>query len=127
VTLWRWPVLLMALVLTGCGTGSAERAAARAADRFESAVASHDLAGACALLSDDVLESFDEPCQDGLQQARLAPATGPSSTEVFGQNGLVRWSHEAVFVSRFPDGWKVVAAGCTRRPDRPYDCSVSGG
>jgi len=27
----------------------------------------------------------------------------------------------------FPGGWRVVAAGCQSRGERPYDCVVDGG
>jgi hypothetical protein len=32
-----------------------------------------------------------------------------------------------VFLAAFPGGWRVVAAGCTPRGDRPYDCTLQGG
>ena len=34
---------------------------------------------------------------------------------------------DTVFLATFPGGWRVVAAGCTPRGDRPYDCTVAGG
>jgi hypothetical protein len=34
---------------------------------------------------------------------------------------------DTVFLSRFPTGWKVTAAGCVPRPGRPYQCAVKGG
>ncbi|UYQ65090.1 hypothetical protein [Streptomyces peucetius] len=34
---------------------------------------------------------------------------------------------DTLFLSRFPDGWKVMAAGCTPQQDRPYQCEIKGG
>ncbi|GHE27624.1 DUF6766 family protein [Streptomyces hydrogenans] len=35
---------------------------------------------------------------------------------------MVRLRGDALFLSQFDAGWKVVAAGCTPRPDMPFDC-----
>jgi hypothetical protein len=40
---------------------------------------------------------------------------------------MVRLSGQAVFLAMFPGGWRVVAAGCQSRGERPYDCVVDGG
>ena len=41
---------------------------------------------------------------------------------------LMAWGlYGALFLSQFPDGWKVVAAGCIPQPGRPYQCTVEGG
>ena len=34
---------------------------------------------------------------------------------------------DAVFVARFPVGWRVVAVGCTRIRGKPYQCEVEAG
>ena len=39
-----------------------------------------------------------------------------------GNSGL----EEGLFLAQFTVGWRVTAAGCTSRPDQPYDCDVEG-
>ena len=36
------------------------------------------------------------------------------------------WTGDTVFLLRFPDGWRVSAAGCTPQGEAPYDCEVQG-
>ncbi|MFB7172425.1 hypothetical protein ACFCYM_16585 [Streptomyces sp. NPDC056254] len=49
------------------------------------------------------------------------------TTEVYGRMALVRAEGDALFLSLFTGGWRVVAAGCTPRGDAPYRCLVKGG
>ncbi len=44
----------------------------------------------------------------------------------FGTMAQVRWGDEAVFLTRLPGGWRVLATGCAPRGDAPYDCAVKG-
>jgi hypothetical protein len=46
---------------------------------------------------------------------------------VYGQWAQVRIGGDTVFLAVFPGSWRVVAAGCQSRGDRPYDCQVQGG
>jgi hypothetical protein len=50
-----------------------------------------------------------------------------TGTAVYGQWAQVRFSGDTVFLAVFPDGWRVVAAGCEARQDRPYHCRIQGG
>ncbi|MEU5576193.1 hypothetical protein ABZ791_03245 [Streptomyces huasconensis] len=34
---------------------------------------------------------------------------------------------DTLFLSSFPGGWKAIAAGCTPRPEKPYQCRIKGG
>lgn len=120
-------VPLVVLLFAGCGASPATGGVTRVAADFQRDVAAGDLAPACALLSAEVRSSFDGGCPAALKQAKVPGVTGAPTTSVYGKNGLVRWRGEAVFVSRFPEGWRVVAAGCTAQHDKPYQCSVSGG
>jgi hypothetical protein len=119
-------LLLAVVVVTGCGGGQAADDAQQLANRFEQAVQSKDFGQACDLLSPEVQQSLDD-CAKELEEAELPEVTGVPNAAVYGQNGLVTWAAETVFVSRVPGGWRVIAAGCTPRPDRPYDCAISGG
>jgi hypothetical protein len=118
--------LALLLATAACGGGQAADDATEAATRFEQAVHSKDFGAACALLSPEVQQSLDD-CAAELKDAELPATSGAAASAVYGQNGIVRWPTDTLFVSRFPGGWRVIAAGCVSRPDRPYDCSVSGG
>jgi hypothetical protein len=118
-------LVLVAVLTTGCGDGPAADDAAQLAAQFEEAVQGKQFGAACRLLSPDVQQSLDD-CEQELQDAALPTVSGVADTAVYGQNGVVRWPTETVFVSRFPGGWRVIAAGCTPRQDRPYDCAISG-
>ncbi len=41
--------------------------------------------------------------------------------------GLPLTDRDTLFLSSVPGGWKVTAAGCTPRPERPYQCRIKGG
>ncbi|WP_203045049.1 hypothetical protein [Pimelobacter simplex] len=48
-------------------------------------------------------------------------------TEVYATAAQVRTGTDTVFLGRFDDGWRVVAAGCAASGDAPYECAVEGG
>ncbi|MBG0562813.1 hypothetical protein I4J89_15255 [Actinoplanes sp. NEAU-A11] len=120
-------VLVPALLLAGCGSVQ-ERASAAGdtATRFLEAVAGGDGEAACALLAPETEAEIDAPCAESILSEAL-PAPAPvTDSEVYGQRALVRLGGETVFLAVFPDGWRVVAAGCTPRGERPYDCEIEG-
>jgi len=49
------------------------------------------------------------------------------ASQAFGRGAQVLMTGDVVFLSKFDDHWSVIAAGCTSRGDRPYDCIVKGG
>ena len=128
-------VLLAALTtLTATGCSSVDdrgRNAAGVAVRLLTAVADRDGTTACALLApdtaDEVAGSEDKPCPEAVLAQEL-PAPGTvTGTDVYGQRAQVRLTGDTVFLAVFPDGWRVLAAGCAARPGRPYDCVLKGG
>ncbi|MEV4702375.1 hypothetical protein [Actinoplanes sp. NPDC049316] len=125
------PALLLA-GLAGCGSvGERGDAAAGVALRLLTAVDGRDGAAACATLAPDTLEAVEsaagQPCDQAILDEDL-PAPGPvTGTDVYGQWAQVRLTGDTLFLAVFPGGWRVVAAGCTPRGDKPYDCAIQGG
>jgi hypothetical protein len=113
-------------VTAGCGA-TAEPAVADLAGRFAGNVARHDGAAACALLTDDArraTETFGRNCP--AQLATLPDPGAVAHVEVWGDSAQVRLAGDTLFLLRFPDGWRVDAAGCTPEGDAPYRCEVQG-
>lgn len=122
---------LAGLVLAGCGAvGDRGRAAADVAVRLVTAVADRDGATACALLAPDtaaaVADSGDKECAQAVLDEELPAPGAVTGTDVYGQWAQVRLTGDTVFLAVFPGGWRVVAAGCTPRPEHPYACVLQG-
>jgi hypothetical protein len=121
-------VPLLVAGLAGCGSvDGREQAAVGTALRMLGDVAAGDGAGACALLAPDTASSVSESdCASAILDEDL-PAPGPvAGADVYGQWAQVRLTGDTLFLAVFPGGWRVVAAGCTPRGDKPYDCVVEG-
>ena len=120
----------LALATAGCATvGDQERAAADVAVRLLTAVDAGDGAAACATLAPDTVEKVaeDQPCPEAILDKDLPRPGTVVETSVYGQWAQVKLDDDTIFLGAFPGGWRVVAAGCTPRASRPYDCSVQGG
>jgi uncharacterized protein YceK len=130
----RLPAILVTsavLVLAGCGTvRDREDAAAAVAVRLLSAVQAKDGAAACAVLAPDTSSELEQSAGKSCAEAILdqdLPGPGPvTGSDVYGQWAQVRLTGDTVFLAVFPDGWRVVAAGCAPREERPYDCALQG-
>lgn len=119
-----------ALLAGGCGgQGSAEKEpAGAAATAFVGALAG-DPAAACRMLAPDTrqeLEDTEGPCPQSLSTQDLPAASSVRAVEVYGKDAIVRLGQDTLFLARFGDGWRVTAAGCTPREDRPYRCTLKG-
>jgi hypothetical protein len=103
----------------------------RAASVFAHAVASSDGQLACTLLSDQVSSTIAEssglPCPAAVLQADLPAPSAVRGVQRYGHQAFVTTSTDTVFLSEFPNGWKIIGAGCSPRGEQPYDCVVSGG
>ncbi|KAA1424102.1 hypothetical protein F0U47_19805 [Nocardioides antri] len=117
-------------VLAGCGS-SQDGAVEDAAEEFYAALAARDGERACALLApstrSELEQAAQKPCPRAILEERIPEASSPEAVEVFGRAGEVRYDDEVAFLGEFPDGWRIVAAGCTPRDPHPYDCHVAGG
>lgn len=121
--------LLVAAALSAVAacSSAAEPAVEATAGRFAAALAGHDGRAACALLTDDArrgTETFGRSC--AAQLATLPDPGAVQHVEVWSDAAQVRLAGDTVFLLRFPDGWRVSAAGCTPQEEAPYDCEVEG-
>jgi hypothetical protein len=117
-------------VATGC-TGPGADQAAQVADSFQRIVGD-DPARACDLLApgtrDEVEKSADKECSEALGDAELPDPSPLQSVDVYGKDAIVHFANDTIFLARYPDGWRVTAAGCRPGPndEKPYDCDVKG-
>ena len=117
--------------VSGC-TGPGADQAAQVAQSFEQ-LAGTDTAQACGLLApgthDEVEKAAKKGCAEALGDDDLPDVSAVDTVEVFGHDAIVRFGNDTVFLARFPEGWRITAAGCQPGPSdqKPYDCNVSGG
>jgi hypothetical protein len=124
-------VVAAALGTAGCGAPRERQAAAvTVASRLLQAVRGGDGSGACGLLAPATRASLEESagqaCPAAILDEDLPAPQGSPASRVFGQWAQVRYRDDALFLAVFPGGWRVVAAGCTPRGERPYDCKLQG-
>lgn len=123
--------LAIAFAVSGCGAlAPDESAAAATATAFRAALHRSDGAAACSLLSPEtvhaVAQSAGKPCPQAILEEHLGGTGSPVRVDAYGQNARVVFGDDVVFLADFPQGWRLTAAGCTPRGDRPYDCLVKG-
>lgn len=97
---------------------------------FEAAVAAGDHIRACELLAPQTRQQLEQDeqkaCPTAFTSQELPKTRGIQGVEAYGRQALVRMTGDTLFLSLFTAGWKVAAAGCTPRPDQPYDCLLKG-
>nr|WP_042181407.1 hypothetical protein [Kibdelosporangium sp. MJ126-NF4] len=117
-------------LLAGCGGSRETDPVLDAAARFESAVASHDGVAACSLLAPEAVRRVNDLRPEGCAQAvpKLSLPTSPlgGQVQVWGDTAQVRAPADTLFLRRFPEGWRIIGAGCRSRGERPYECTVDG-
>jgi hypothetical protein len=122
-------VVLLAGVV-GCGAQPHDDEVTAVADAFHRAVVEGDGAAACAELAPGTLSELEQsagkPCAEAVLEEPVRSSAESARVEVFGTQAMVGEGAGALFLSRFPDGWKVMAAACRPRPG-VYDCAISGG
>lgn len=104
---------------------------AQASARFYRAIADQDGGAACDLLApktrSELVKSAHKACARAILAEDIPSVSRPRSVQAFGTMAKVDFDKETAFLARFQGGWKVMAAGCIERPQRPYDCQVQGG
>jgi hypothetical protein len=128
--------LVLLLGLAGCADSGPRRdAAADTALRLLTAVHDKDGASACATLAPDtasqVEQSAGSSCPEAILDEDLPDPGEVTTVHIYGQWAQVVLAEPdadgTVFLAVLPGGWRVVAAGCRSRGERPYDCAVEGG
>jgi hypothetical protein len=129
---WRAGVLVPIglLALTGCGRSRDHATVRGVAEAFYAAVAQHDGAKACALLSADARKALEQqessPCERAVVHLDLSGSRA-HIVRVYTTDAAVELIHgDTVFLQQTPQGWRVDAAGC--RPHargEPADCEVA--
>lgn len=123
------PILLPALLSSGCGSPGGD-AALHVANGFYGAVASHDGAGACQYLAPrtrhELESSTGKACARAVLAEDIPSVRGEGEVRRFGNQAEVKLVGDTVFLAEFSTGWKVVAAACTPRAALPYDCQIKG-
>jgi hypothetical protein len=76
--------------------------------------------------AEEIEQSAGEPCAVAVLEEDLPAPADAADAAVYGQWAQIRLAGDTVFLAVFPDGWRVVAAGCTLRPERPYACRIQG-
>ncbi|MEN3539875.1 hypothetical protein AAH991_32530 [Microbispora sp. ZYX-F-249] len=114
-------VVCLALVAAGCASAD-DASVAATAERFLSAAGQGRGGQACLLLAPEAARSLDD-CEQQIVSAGLR--TGAvRGVDVWGDEARVRVDGDTLFLHRFPEGWRVRAAGCEPRPEQPYECEV---
>jgi hypothetical protein len=88
---------------------------------------SADASARCDLLLPTAREQLEQDEQSSCVEAiNSLPLDGGDVTgiEVWGGDAQVRLGQDTVFLSKTPGGWRVAAAACTPRTERPYDCQL---
>ena len=116
--------------LAGCG--ASDDAAAERARHFYASLAAGDGAKACADLAPEARSSLEQqeekPCEKAILDQDLPTPPSHESAKVYGSMAQVAVGTETAFLSRYDDGWRLTAVGCTpTRPGEPYDCAIEVG
>lgn len=117
--------------VSGCaGLNPGTPDAATTALDFHAALESGDYGHACGLLIPSTAEKLEAgaagTCAEKLAQLDVPVSASVQDSASYGRNAQVVMDQDTLFLARSGDGWKIMAAGCTARGERPYDCEVEG-
>ncbi|WP_108249064.1 hypothetical protein [Planctomonas deserti] len=125
-----------ASALAGCSSLAPDAPSAEGvAVAFAAALDAGNATEACAMLAPGTVEeiesSEDTSCDAAVLQLGLPSGGQGLRAEAFGRGAIVELDNDTLFLVGDGDGdvrgWRVTAAGCEPRPERPYDCTVKGG
>jgi hypothetical protein len=125
-------VVAAGLIAVSACTGPGADQAGQVAGSF-TRLASDDPGKACDLLApgtrEEVEKAAEKSCAEALPDEDLPDPSPLVSVEVYGHDAIARFGNDTVFLARFPEGWRITAAGCQAGPNdaKPYDCDISGG
>lgn len=122
--------VLLATVSGCAGSSPGTSEAASTALDFHRALDSGDYPRACGLLIPAAVEKLETgapgTCAEKLEQLDVPVAASVQDSASYGRNAQVVMDGDTLFLARSGEGWKITAAGCTARGERPYDCEVEG-
>ncbi|MFN2615724.1 MAG: hypothetical protein ABR581_01225 [Thermoleophilaceae bacterium] len=121
-------IALLAIAGAGCGTDNSSQAVRHTVQGFYAGLQRHDGAAACRELSDDARSSLEsqekKPCDQAVLSLGLSSSPiGPVQVYVTDARANLTGG-EAVFLDQTPQGWKISAAGCKPKHEKPYDCEL---
>lgn len=124
--------VVLAVAVSACGSLSDRREdVGETVARFEEALDSGRHAYTCAALAprtrEEVEQSAGSRCEQAVGEQQLLSGGGLRQVDVYGDQARAVLAEDTLFLSRFPTGWKVTAAGCAERPKQPYQCEIKGG
>jgi hypothetical protein len=128
----RLSVICAVAALAGCGASDRATDATAVAERFHSALAQRDGAGACEALAEETRKKLEQQeqaaCAEAILDLDLPEAAPAGEASVYVTTASVSLAAGGrTFLDESDDGWKVSASGCTpTTPDLPYDCELEG-
>jgi hypothetical protein len=135
----RKPILLAVVVMmagtspvvSGCSAlNPGTDAAVDTVQRFHDELAAGNTGQACGLLAPNTVQGVEEEeigsCPVKLAQLSLPRSGVVTGSRAYGRSAQVLLQDDTVFLTRSGGEWKITAAGCTHRGERPYDCDVKG-
>lgn len=115
------------LAAAGCTSSPHRELVSSVARTFVTDLERGDGSGACQLLTADAQHSAsgatDLPCAKAITSI-TEHGSAVHGVQVWGDAAQVRLGDDVVFLRRVSGAWRVSAAGCTSRPEGPYDCTV---
>jgi hypothetical protein len=127
----RWAGVVAAgavVLLAGCGAPAGSDEVTRTAADWLAAAQAGNARRLCALMTPSAVDSVvtgAETCEQAVGDLDL-PGGSVGTVELWSDEAQVKAGTDTLFLVRLSRGWRVNAAGCRPRPDRPYDCAVAG-
>jgi hypothetical protein len=122
--------VLAALPVAACGApASTVDAATTTGAHLQQAVAGHDAAAICRLLTPATSQSLaqDGSCPTAVSGLHLSDPGPVRSAQVWGSSALITYGHDVAFLTKANGRWLVSAAGCTLHEESPADCDLEAG